>query len=106
MMRFIDISNNGVVLRFLDNLIVTSGYKFGLEFFGIEGNEKIYKGKKGWGCISTNNHVEGRVTTSVSQSQIANRDLRVKKNFDLQKFITAVINIEKQRVTNGGYPII
>ena len=37
-MRIIDISNNQIVLRFLDNIIVTAGYKFNLEMFGIEGN--------------------------------------------------------------------
>ena len=35
-MRMIDISNNQIVLRHLDNLIVTSGYKFNLEYLGIE----------------------------------------------------------------------
>jgi hypothetical protein len=37
-MRFIDISKNQIVLRFLDNLIVTAGYKFNLESFLVEGN--------------------------------------------------------------------
>lgn len=69
MIRFLDISNNAVVLRFLDNLIVTSGYKFGLEFFGIEGNEKEYKAKKNsWSCIGTSHSDDSRASTSVSQA--------------------------------------
>ena len=39
----LDISgSNHIVLRHMDNLIVTSGYKFNLEYFGIEGNSKMY----------------------------------------------------------------
>ena len=41
-MRFIDISGNTIVLRFLDNIIVTAGYNFSLEYFGIENNAKTY----------------------------------------------------------------
>jgi hypothetical protein len=68
-LRFIDISNNAIVLRFLDNLIVTSGYKFGLEYFGIEANEKIYKAKKGaWTCMSTSNNDEEKASTAVSSA--------------------------------------
>jgi len=41
-MKIIDLSKNNIVLRFLDNLIVTAGYKFNLEEFLIEGNLKAY----------------------------------------------------------------
>ena len=41
-MRHFDVRDNQIVLRFLDNLLVTAGYKFNLEFFGIEGNQRAY----------------------------------------------------------------
>lgn len=61
-MRFLDISGNNIVLRFLDNIIVTSGYKFSLESLEIEKNFKLYKGSNGYcSCMSGNkrNEMEG-----------------------------------------------
>lgn len=58
-MRFIDIRNNNIVLRFLDNIIVSSGYKFSLEIFGIEDNKKKFEGKKG--CCSKGSNKSGLI---------------------------------------------
>jgi hypothetical protein len=41
-MRIIDISKNNILLRFLDRIIVTAGYKSSLELFIIEDNYKEY----------------------------------------------------------------
>jgi len=69
-MRFVDISNNNIVLRFLDNLIVTAGYKFNLEFFGIENNHKEYKAKKkATMCLPVKSRDE-KAFTHVSHAQI------------------------------------
>jgi len=49
--RIIDIRSNQIVMRFLDNLIVSAGYKFNLEYFGIEENKKLYQEEKAVGCF-------------------------------------------------------
>ena len=42
-MKYFDIRSNQIVLRFLDNLLVTAGYKCNLEYLGIEDNKKAYQ---------------------------------------------------------------
>jgi len=102
-MRFVDISNNNIVLRFLDNLIVTAGYKFNLEMFGIEGNEKEYKAKRKNAMCMPSISKNEKAFTYVSNAQIHNRNIRVNKNGDISTFFTTMMNIEKQRVRNGIY---
>ena len=67
-MRFVDISSNNIVLRFLDNLIVTAGYKYNLEYFGIENNQKEYKAKKSIMACSAANSKKNDAFTRVSVS--------------------------------------
>ena len=37
-MRLIDLSNNNIVMSYMDNIIISSGYKSCLEILTIEGN--------------------------------------------------------------------
>ena len=101
-MRLIDIGKNRIVLRFLDNIIVTSGYKSCLECLMIEGNHKVYGGNNAGCCMSTKKKKD-TAKTGVSKTQLDNRNLRVKSNIDIVKFMTAKVNIEKQRLKHGTY---
>lgn len=107
-MRHFDVRDNQIVLRFLDNLLVTAGYKFNLEFFGIEGNQRSYQSKNAvCSCISIKTYSGGGEKTAVesqfaftkvSPLQIQNRNQRVTESVDRQVFLTAKINIRKCRV--------
>eukprot|EP00349_Pseudokeronopsis_sp_Brazil_P000963 CAMPEP_0202961562 /NCGR_PEP_ID=MMETSP1396-20130829/5622_1 /ASSEMBLY_ACC=CAM_ASM_000872 /TAXON_ID= /ORGANISM="Pseudokeronopsis sp., Strain Brazil" /LENGTH=100 /DNA_ID=CAMNT_0049681473 /DNA_START=1259 /DNA_END=1561 /DNA_ORIENTATION=- len=96
-MRIVDIRGNCIVLRYMDTLIVTAGYKFNLEFFGIEENKKFYQEERGISCFSANKRKHGKECSEVSMVQIANRNQRVQNNYNVKKFITAKRNIEKLR---------
>jgi hypothetical protein len=66
-MRFLDISYNKIVLRNLENIIVTAGYKFSLEYLGIEGNEREYRGKVAVClCFGTKNSKDDKDYTKVT----------------------------------------
>lgn len=76
-MRLIDISKNHIVLRFLDNIIVTAGYKSCLECLMIEGNKKIYDGQNGGVCCMGTKKKKDKALTNVSKTQINNRNMRI-----------------------------
>ena len=49
-LEYLDISENEIVLRHLDSLLVATAFKFNLEFFGIEGNKKAFVNKSNSVC--------------------------------------------------------
>lgn len=103
-MRFLDISNNKIVLRYLENIIVTAGYKFNLEYLGIEGNQKEYRGKVAVClCFGSKTAKDDKDYTKVTKEQLDNRSKRVNQSFDHMKFMQAKINIIKQRQREGRY---
>jgi hypothetical protein len=75
-MRFLNICDNYIVMRFLDNIIVTAGLKFYLEYLGIEGNKRVYEPTTGC-CIGGGNSNNQKESVDVSPQQIMNRNTRV-----------------------------
>jgi hypothetical protein len=102
-MRFIDISKNQIVLRFLDNLIVTAGYKFNLESFLVEGNQRAYSSKNSvCSCLPFSKYrpedSSEYAFTKVSPLQLYNRNQRVIDRCDMERFIQAKVNVRKEKL--------
>ena len=73
----LDIRGNQIVLRFLDNILVTAGFKSSLEYLGIEDNIKAYEPRRAvCSCImiKTQESAPDLAYTKVTPLQLQNRN--------------------------------
>ncbi len=75
-MKYLDIRENQIILRFLDNLLVTAGYKSSLEYFGIEENMRVYRSRRAnCSCFFIRDETEKDLTyTKVTPIQLQDRN--------------------------------